>query len=113
MKRLDTLQELELADGVEIRLRIVGPLLRGMAFLLDVLFVILLMAGLSLISALFASFFGFNVGEGVAQLFFFLCVVVLFFLPRSGEAWGDVGEAGAGDPGGADWRDEDYNQFRH
>ena len=33
--KLDTLQLVELADGVEIRLRIAGPLLRAGAYLID------------------------------------------------------------------------------
>lgn len=34
-RRLDTLQAIELAEGVEVRLRIAGPFLRGGAYLLD------------------------------------------------------------------------------
>ncbi len=37
-KRLDTLQAIELAEGVEVRLRIAGPLLRGGALALDIVF---------------------------------------------------------------------------
>ncbi|MEM1084137.1 MAG: RDD family protein [Verrucomicrobiota bacterium] len=36
-KRLDTLQAIELAEGVEVRLRIAGPLLRGGALALDLI----------------------------------------------------------------------------
>lgn len=43
---LDTLQAVELADGVEIRLRIAGPMVRAGAYLIDVLIrVVLVIAG--------------------------------------------------------------------
>ncbi|MEO7098148.1 MAG: RDD family protein [Luteolibacter sp.] len=37
MDKLDTLQSVELADGVEIRLRMAGPMLRASAYLIDFL----------------------------------------------------------------------------
>lgn len=43
MEKLDTLQTVELAEGVEIRLRMAGPLLRGGAFLADMLIRLLVM----------------------------------------------------------------------
>jgi hypothetical protein len=45
--KLDTLQSVELAEGVEIRLRIAGPLPRASAYLIDLLIrVLLLLAGI-------------------------------------------------------------------
>ena len=35
--RADTLQTVELADGVEIQLRVAGPAVRSMAYLIDLL----------------------------------------------------------------------------
>jgi uncharacterized RDD family membrane protein YckC len=48
-ERIDTLQAIELAEGVEVRLRIAGPLLRGMALGIDV---VIQMLGLGLLAAL-------------------------------------------------------------
>ncbi|MBB5350625.1 putative RDD family membrane protein YckC [Haloferula luteola] len=70
-RRLDTLQAMELAEGVEIRLRIAGPFPRGGALLLDLLIQAGLMLG-----------FGFLVGllnlaipgmaiDGVSMIFWF------------------------------------------
>jgi uncharacterized RDD family membrane protein YckC len=48
MEKLDTLQAVELAEGVEIRLRVAGPMLRAGAFAVDMLIrtAILLAAGI-------------------------------------------------------------------
>lgn len=57
-RRLDTLQTVELAEGVEVHLRAAGPFLRLMAFLLDslikiglsvVIFLILLLGSMGLV----------------------------------------------------------------
>ncbi len=37
IEKLDTLQAVELAEGIEIRLRVAGPVLRGVAYLIDLL----------------------------------------------------------------------------
>lgn len=60
-QRLDTLQSIELAEGVEIRLRIAGPMLRGFAWLIDmaVILVTLLLLGLAM------SIAGFMMGDHV------------------------------------------------
>lgn len=55
--KLDTLQAVELAEGVEIRLRMAGPMLRMAACVIDgvikfvgmiVVFIVLLLAGMAL-----------------------------------------------------------------
>lgn len=40
-RKLDTLQTIELAEGAEIRLRIAGPFLRVLAWVLDFFFLLL------------------------------------------------------------------------
>jgi uncharacterized RDD family membrane protein YckC len=61
--RLDTLQAVELADGVEIRLRVAGPLPRAGAYLIDFLIrVMLMLAGV--ITCMLA---GWALGDKVAQ----------------------------------------------
>ena len=68
LDQLDTLQSVELADGVEIRLRMAGPMLRVSAYLID--FVI---RALILVIVAFAiSFAGIAIGNKVANGFILL-----------------------------------------
>lgn len=65
----DTLESVELADGVQIHLRVAGPAVRSMAWLLDLMLYIAVMIvvqiALSLVSSLL---FGDQVGQGVMLL---------------------------------------------
>jgi uncharacterized RDD family membrane protein YckC len=66
--RIDTSQAIELAEGVEVRLRIAGPLPRGLALGLDMLF-----QGLILTAAAFLMMLaGFGIGMEVAVGMFLL-----------------------------------------
>lgn len=69
---LDTLQAVELADGVEIRLRIAGPMLRAGAYLIDVLIRVVLVVtgsvGLSLAGWVISG----KVAQGLMLLTWFL-----------------------------------------
>jgi uncharacterized RDD family membrane protein YckC len=69
--RIDTLQAIELAEGVEVRLRIAGPLLRGMALFIDLGIQLtgLIVIGILLSLAGFAM--GFLVAEGMMSLAWF------------------------------------------
>ena len=73
--RLDTLQPVELADGVEIHLRVAGPAVRSTAWLIDCLiwmvgiFVVMLLLNLLVARAL-----GFEMTQGLSMLFLFLSV---------------------------------------
>jgi uncharacterized RDD family membrane protein YckC len=60
-EKLDTLQSVELAEGVEVQLRMAGPMLRAGAYLIDLIIraVVLLAAGLALTLA------GLAIGEMV------------------------------------------------
>lgn len=70
--RLDTLQSVELAEGVEIRLRVAGPMLRAGAYLIDFLIrVMLLLAGV-LLSSLAGLALGDKVANGLMLLAWFL-----------------------------------------
>ena len=72
-RKLDTLQAIELAEGVEVRLRIAGPLLRGGALLLDVVIQILVMALLSLIVGLSVGWLGgLGMSWGAVQILWFV-----------------------------------------
>ena len=69
--RIDTLQAIELAEGVEVRLRIAGPLQRGVALGIDwgiqiaglvVVWILLMIAGIGI---------GFTVSTGLGLLAWF------------------------------------------
>jgi uncharacterized RDD family membrane protein YckC len=71
-EKLDTLQAVELADGVEIRLRVAGPLPRAGAYLIDFLIrVMLLLAGV--ITSMLAGWaLGGRVASGLMLLAWFM-----------------------------------------
>ncbi len=60
--RIDTLQAIELAEGVEVRLRIAGPLMRGMALGIDYA----LELGVIIVAGIVVSMAGWAVGDNVA-----------------------------------------------
>lgn len=71
-EKLDTLQSVELAEGIEIRLRMAGPMLRAGAYLIDFLLriAVMVVAGICLVFAGIA--IGGQVAMGVWLLAFFL-----------------------------------------
>ena len=60
--RIDTLQAIELAEGVEVRLRIAGPLLRGMALGIDYA----VQLGILIVAGMVLGFAGIAIGGKVA-----------------------------------------------
>ncbi len=62
-EKLDTLQSVELADGVEIRLRMAGPMLRASAYAIDFLIRLAVLA----IGAFGIGIAGIAIGDRVAQ----------------------------------------------
>lgn len=69
--RLDTLQAIELAEGVEVRLRIAGPLLRGAALALDLVFQIAILIVVGIIVGLTGLAIGGQVASGLYLLIWF------------------------------------------
>ena len=69
---LDTLQSVELAEGVEIRLRVAGPLPRMIAYLIDFLIRGVVMATIGVLLALGGLVLGERVSTGLAALAWFL-----------------------------------------
>lgn len=69
-KKLDTLQRIEIAEGVEIQLHLAGPMPRGMAFALDCLIkAAILMVGAfvcTLMGFICSVLFGWNIGSGLS-----------------------------------------------
>lgn len=72
LEKLDTLQAVELAEGIEIRLRMAGPVLRMGAYLMD----LMIRVGVLGVGGLLASFAGIAIGgrvvSGVMLLVWFL-----------------------------------------
>ncbi len=71
-EKLDTLQTVELAEGVEIRLRIAGPLVRAGAYLIDLLIRTAVLALLSFGLVLSGVAVGHKVAMGLGLLAWFL-----------------------------------------
>lgn len=71
--RLDTLQSVELADGVEIQLRVAGPAVRSTAWLLDLLVLLLALVLLELALAYtLAKAIGEDMTQGLMMLVMFV-----------------------------------------
>jgi len=68
----DTLQSVELADGVEIHLRVAGPAARSTAWLIDAIIYVLVMIVVLLTLLIATGFAGFQVIQGVFLLLLFL-----------------------------------------
>ncbi|MFT5469999.1 MAG: putative RDD family membrane protein YckC [Verrucomicrobiales bacterium] len=84
--KLDTLQTNEIAEGVEIRLRVAGPALRGFALLLDVIFssAALLIFAIALQALVLISP---EIYQGLVMLFWF-AVMWLYFTIFEGSKLG-------------------------
>ncbi|HEX7262528.1 MAG TPA: hypothetical protein VF258_12040, partial [Luteolibacter sp.] len=63
IEKLDTLQAVELAEGIEIRLRMAGPMLRAGAYLID----LLIRTAVLVIGSILVGFAGIAVGGKIAQ----------------------------------------------
>ena len=73
MEKIDTLQTVELAEGVEIRLRTAGPMLRAGAYMID----FLIRVAILVLGGMLAAFAGIAVGENVVQGLILLCWFLL------------------------------------
>ena len=70
-RRIDTLQSVELAEGMEIHLRAAGPFLRFIAYFLDLIFEILILLVVGFVIGILATALGANVAMGVYYLLYF------------------------------------------
>ncbi|MGC6425725.1 MAG: RDD family protein [Akkermansiaceae bacterium] len=90
-RRLDTLQTVELAEGVEVHLRTAGPFLRLMALLLDSLIKTAISVLFYFLIMMASSALGDNVAQGIWMLFSFVLswfYDVLFEIGSKGATWG-------------------------
>lgn len=89
--KLDTLQSIELAEGVEIRLRIAGPILRIFAWILDMIFIGLAMGLFAMVLGIAGFLLGGQVITGVMMLVAFVLTwwyPVFFEVSRWGATFG-------------------------
>jgi uncharacterized RDD family membrane protein YckC len=70
-QKLDTLQSIELAEGVEIRLRIAGPFLRILAWILDTVLIFAVLMVMAIIMGIGGYVVGEQVVQGVLMLVWF------------------------------------------
>ena len=68
---LDTMQRMELAEGVEVELHPAGPMVRAWALLIDMLWLLLVYLVLFLLFLLLSTVIGLEAGQGVVLLLFF------------------------------------------
>lgn len=71
LQPLDTLQRIELAEGVEVELHPAGPMVRSLAYLIDCLWMLLLYLVLGLLTLLMNALLGYSAGWGVMALLYF------------------------------------------
>ncbi len=95
-QRLDTLQCNELAEGVEIHLRIAGPYVRSLAYLLD----LLIRVGISLfayfILMALGKIIGFTVVRGLSMLLMFFLMFFYYILFEAGKRGATPGKRAMG-----------------
>lgn len=87
-EKLDTLQSVELAEGIEIRLRMAGPMLRAVAYLID----FLIRAAVLIIGGIALNIAGFAISGKIANGIFLL---VWFMLDWLYPVFFEVGKRGA------------------
>lgn len=87
-EKLDTLQAVELAEGVEIRLRIAGPMLRAGAYAID----LLIRIAVVIVTGIGLSIAGMAIGGNVAQG---LGLLIWFFLGWWYPVFFEAGKRGA------------------
>ena len=90
--RLDTLQSIELAEGVEIQLRMAGPYVRALAYLLDLIVRVGIVALCGLILLLGSMVLGFNVAYGLYLLISFLVMFFYYIIFEAGKRGASPGK---------------------
>ncbi|SHJ80467.1 Uncharacterized membrane protein YckC, RDD family [Rubritalea squalenifaciens DSM 18772] len=94
--KIDTLQSVELGEGVEILLRMAGPFPRAMALLLDYLIIIGVIVVLWIIMSILSSWFPRNVIIGILLLCFFMLGWGYFAFFESGKRGATPGKRALG-----------------
>lgn len=94
--RLDTLQSIELAEGVEIQLRIAGPYVRVLAYLLDLLIRIGICIAAYLLLMLVGLIVGITVARGLSMLLMFFLTFFYYIVFEAGKRGASPGKRAMG-----------------
>lgn len=70
--KIDTLQTIEIAEGVQIQLKPAGPCVRMAAYILDLIYFVLILIIVGVVVGVLSNIFGTEVGGGFFSLTFFL-----------------------------------------
>ena len=92
MRRLDTLQSIELAEGVEIKLRMAGPYARVLAYALDFMIRIAVIIIAGLLIGLLGFLLGSNVSTGLYGLMMFLVTFFYYVIFEAGKRGASPGK---------------------
>ena len=95
-KKIDTLQSVELGDGVEISLRIAGPYVRSMALILDYLIIVGLLIVVCVLLAVLSSKINENISTGILLIFLFIMSWGYFALFEGGKRGATPGKRAMG-----------------
>ncbi|HCI91021.1 MAG TPA: RDD family protein [Verrucomicrobiales bacterium] len=90
--RIDTLQSIELAEGVEIYLRAAGPYVRVLAYLIDLLIRIGVCVVAYFLIMLFSLIVGGNVAQGLSMLIMFVLVFFYYVVFEAGKRGASPGK---------------------
>ncbi len=90
--KLDTLQRIELAEGVEIHLRMAGPYVRVLAYLLDLLIRLALLMVVSILIGLIGHFMGSGISGGLQSLLMFFVMFFYYIVFEAGKRGASPGK---------------------
>ncbi|MGI9243787.1 MAG: RDD family protein [Verrucomicrobiales bacterium] len=85
MERLDTLQRVELTEGVAIRLRTAGPMVRFLAVAIDVIIQFGSLIGIVILFGMLSAIVGINIGTGLILLALFTVFWFYFIFFEAGK----------------------------
>ena len=94
--RLDTLQRIELAEGVEIRLRTAGPYVRVLAYMLDLLIRVGVVIVASILLSVMGILGGFNVSQGLTLIMLFVLTFFYHIIFEAGKRGASPGKRAMG-----------------
>ena len=89
--KLDTLQTIELAEGVQVQLHPAGPMPRALALMADLLWMVLIVFGLAMVFSFLGSLLGADTSGGLILLSIFVTYwgyFILFEVLRRGQTPG-------------------------
>lgn len=90
--RIDTLQSVELSEGVEIQLRIAGVFARSLAYLLDLVFITIGASVVGFLANFLGGVVGYNYAMGLYGLLMFVLIWGYFFFMESGKKGATFGK---------------------